>query len=161
MAMPARRRRSEQRRAEAAEMQGAASVDALLTQLLMSRRMQQGDRLTMDALEDLLGALGPFGASLQGGRMAAYDSNEQGFQQALEQSRRQGVLTALPCEQFHSEQHKDLVECELCLEEYEEGEELLRLPCMHIFHKACVGPWVEKAGTCPMCQVDVCQAAGF
>eukprot|EP00930_Biecheleria_cincta_P105217 TRINITY_DN9781_c0_g1_i1.p1 TRINITY_DN9781_c0_g1~~TRINITY_DN9781_c0_g1_i1.p1 ORF type:complete len:372 (-),score=71.88 TRINITY_DN9781_c0_g1_i1:41-1156(-) len=150
-----RRRRSEQRRAESlADMQGAASVDALLAQLLMSRRGHGSQ-------QDLLGALGPFGASLHGGSMAAFQSNEQGFQAALEQSRRQGVLSALPCEHFAPDQHKELVECELCLEEYEEGAELLRLPCMHLFHKACVGTWVEKAGTCPMCQVDVCLAAGF
>jgi len=99
--------------------------------------------------------------SVGGMAASAYYSNEQGFQEAMEQSRRSQLLADLPCEIYDPERHKDLTECELCLEEYEVGDELLRLPCLHLFHKACVGQWVQKAGTCPMCQVDVCQAAGY
>jgi hypothetical protein len=44
------------------------------------------------------------------------------------------------------------------LQDYEAGDELMRLPCMHAFHSKCVAPWLHKAGTCPVCQIDVCQA---
>ncbi|CAK0856732.1 unnamed protein product [Prorocentrum cordatum] len=47
-------------------------------------------------------------------------------------------------------------ECALCLEEYKEGEEVLKLgECGHLFHEECIGPWFHKAPTCPLCQQQV------
>lgn len=46
-------------------------------------------------------------------------------------------------------------ECALCLEEYTEGEEVLKLPCNHLFHEACIGPWFAKSLSCPLCQKEV------
>lgn len=83
------------------------------------------------------------------------------LQTAMEQSKRQHLVSSLPREKYCAQQHKDLTECELCLVDYEEGDELLRLPCMHIFHRSCVDPWLLKAATCPVCQVNACEAAGL
>jgi len=46
-------------------------------------------------------------------------------------------------------------ECALCLEEYAEGEEVLKLSCDHLFHEGCVGPWFVKSLSCPLCQKEV------
>lgn len=46
-------------------------------------------------------------------------------------------------------------ECALCLEEYATGEEVLKLPCRHLFHEGCLGPWFTKSLTCPMCKQEV------
>jgi hypothetical protein len=32
-----------------------------------------------------------------------------------------------------------------------EGTTQVRLPCLHMFHSACVKDWLRTAGTCPMC----------
>lgn len=85
--------------------------------------------------------------------------SERAMQESMEKSRRQQLLGGLPRETFNPGDHNDLVECELCLVEYEKGDELLRLPCMHFFHLGCVMPWLQKSHTCPICQTDVCQAA--
>lgn len=46
-------------------------------------------------------------------------------------------------------------ECALCLEEYQKGEEVLKLQCSHLFHEECVGPWFAKSLLCPLCQKEV------
>jgi len=43
-------------------------------------------------------------------------------------------------------------ECSLCLEEFKEGEELLQLPCHHLFHENCIAPWFRRSLTCPLCK---------
>lgn len=46
--------------------------------------------------------------------------------------------------------------CAICLGEFEEGDQLRRLPCQHQqFHAACVDHWLSKAGRCPLCVSDV------
>ncbi|KAJ4832021.1 hypothetical protein Tsubulata_010263 [Turnera subulata] len=43
-------------------------------------------------------------------------------------------------------------ECTICLDEYEEGADVLVLPCKHEFHPACIERWMAKRhGACPVC----------
>ncbi|DAZ98754.1 TPA: hypothetical protein N0F65_003810 [Lagenidium giganteum] len=46
----------------------------------------------------------------------------------------------------------DDASCEICLDDYEEGEELRLLPCRHHFHQSCVDEWLGKVPSCPKCQ---------
>jgi len=46
--------------------------------------------------------------------------------------------------------------CSICLEEFEVGEKLLKLPCNHYFHPNCIKPWLtERQPTCPLCKANV------
>jgi len=46
--------------------------------------------------------------------------------------------------------------CAICLGEFEENDQLRRLPCGHQqFHSCCVDHWLSKAGRCPLCVADV------
>lgn len=47
--------------------------------------------------------------------------------------------------------------CPVCHEDYEDGEELVRLGCQHLFHPACIGKWLYNFHntTCPMCKASV------
>ncbi|KAK7356533.1 hypothetical protein VNO80_15806 [Phaseolus coccineus] len=43
--------------------------------------------------------------------------------------------------------------CSICLGDYKEGDMLRLLPhCLHIFHLACVDPWLRLHSTCPICR---------
>jgi len=92
------------------------------------------------------------------GRTEFSDSGEKALKEAIDQRKRANLVNELPREKYCCRRHKELSECEFCLEEYKDGDELMRLPCMHAFHSQCVAPWLRKAGTCPICQIDVCQA---
>ncbi|KAJ1485463.1 hypothetical protein T484DRAFT_2423632 [Baffinella frigidus] len=45
--------------------------------------------------------------------------------------------------------------CAICLGEYEEGENVLTLPCLHRFHERCVTLWFKRATKCPLCKNQV------
>jgi len=45
--------------------------------------------------------------------------------------------------------------CAVCLVEFEEGEELRKLPCGHRFHAPCVDRWLLRSSRCPLCMHEV------
>mmetsp|Transcript_47436 Transcript_47436/g.88764 ORF Transcript_47436/g.88764 Transcript_47436/m.88764 type:complete len:283 (+) Transcript_47436:39-887(+) len=95
----------------------------------------------------------------------AQAEEEQQLQDALEASscedfkeiQRQSILetlrTQLPCSEWSP---KDVpAECALCLDEYVPGDCVTRLNCFHVFHTACLDPWLGKNATCPSCKLDL------
>ena len=46
-------------------------------------------------------------------------------------------------------------QCIVCLVEYEIGDEVRLLPCMHRFHNECISPWLARSPYCPMCKLSV------
>jgi len=51
----------------------------------------------------------------------------------------------------NSDEHK----CSVCLCEYEEGDNLLMLPCFHKYHGPCITGWFTKQNFCPVCRTKV------
>lgn len=52
-------------------------------------------------------------------------------------------------------QEDNTEKCTICLCEFEEGEDVRRLPCMHLFHVSCVDQWLTTVKFCPLCRVDI------
>mmetsp|Transcript_42351 Transcript_42351/g.95313 ORF Transcript_42351/g.95313 Transcript_42351/m.95313 type:complete len:162 (-) Transcript_42351:14-499(-) len=47
-------------------------------------------------------------------------------------------------------------ECAVCLTTFARGDRLVEVPlCRHVFHKACLEPWLEQRGSCPRCRQPV------
>lgn len=46
-------------------------------------------------------------------------------------------------------------ECSICLEDFCDGEELMRFPCMHKFHSGCCRDWLRRHARCPVCNLDL------
>jgi len=42
--------------------------------------------------------------------------------------------------------------CSICMENYEPGARIKRLPCNHEFHPDCIIPWLETNNSCPICR---------
>jgi len=42
--------------------------------------------------------------------------------------------------------------CAICTEDLEEGCRVTSMPCGHLFHAACLMPWLRQHHTCPMCR---------
>ncbi|KAF0911626.1 hypothetical protein E2562_011243 [Oryza meyeriana var. granulata] len=42
--------------------------------------------------------------------------------------------------------------CAVCLEDFEAGERLKRLPCSHCFHGSCILDWLRVRHLCPLCR---------
>jgi len=49
----------------------------------------------------------------------------------------------------------DVDTCAICIEDFENGEQLRLLPCKHWYHVECIDPWLTtKSSSCPLCKTD-------
>lgn len=55
---------------------------------------------------------------------------------------------------LHSDNSKigEGVDCSICLQRLSGGEELIDLPCRHLFHESCIIRWLANHNTCPLCR---------
>ncbi|WCJ44331.1 RING/U-box superfamily protein [Euphorbia peplus] len=49
----------------------------------------------------------------------------------------------------------DMKDCMICLEKHLVGDEVIRLPCKHIFHGDCIVKWLEMSHLCPLCRFSM------
>ncbi|KAH8742983.1 hypothetical protein F5883DRAFT_50461 [Diaporthe sp. PMI_573] len=47
------------------------------------------------------------------------------------------------------------VECTICIDEMNLGDEVTVLPCKHWFHGECVVLWLKEHNTCPICRTPI------
>ncbi|XP_029453364.1 RING finger protein 150 isoform X2 [Rhinatrema bivittatum] len=59
------------------------------------------------------------------------------------------------------ETEPDYDNCAVCIEGYKPNDVVRILPCRHLFHKACVDPWLLDHRTCPMCKMNILKALGI
>ncbi|WVR07511.1 hypothetical protein IAU60_004553 [Kwoniella sp. DSM 27419] len=98
-----------------------------------------------------------------------YATSEQGFNDILERLMQaagpQGPLPAsdvviegLP--RFKFEDEKQLAQsvykdCPVCKDDFAVGDQVVRIPCAHIFHPDCLVPWLKTNGSCPVCRFSL------
>jgi hypothetical protein len=47
--------------------------------------------------------------------------------------------------------------CAVCMCDFESGDMLRLLPCLHRYHQQCIDPWFKDKTLCPVCNQDVCK----
>lgn len=50
------------------------------------------------------------------------------------------------------------LQCMVCLSDFEEDEDLRKLPCNHMFHAACIDEWLHRCTDCPICKCNIDRA---
>uniref|UniRef100_A0A7S4UZW2 RING-type domain-containing protein n=1 Tax=Alexandrium monilatum TaxID=311494 RepID=A0A7S4UZW2_9DINO len=40
--------------------------------------------------------------------------------------------------------------CAICMEDFADGDDVVRLPCAHLFHPSCAGEWLRRRPVCPL-----------
>lgn len=44
----------------------------------------------------------------------------------------------------------------VCIMDYEAGEAVRTMPCLHYFHQSCIDKWLlTRSRTCPVCKFDI------
>ncbi|XP_074866283.1 E3 ubiquitin-protein ligase RNF130 isoform X2 [Carettochelys insculpta] len=72
-----------------------------------------------------------------------------------------GKLTTRTVKKGDKETDPDFDHCAVCIECYKQNDIVRILPCKHVFHKACVDPWLSEHCTCPMCKLNILKALGI
>ena len=87
--------------------------------------------------------------------LMVYSPGEQ--TRGLEES----VIRSIPIFKFKKEGNKDfgernLCECAVCLNEFQEDEKLRIIPnCSHVFHIDCIDVWLQSNANCPLCRTSI------
>lgn len=61
------------------------------------------------------------------------------------------------CDKYHLVRNfflagsKKVRECVICMAEFQVGDALRFLPCMHTYHMTCIDDWLMRSLTCPSC----------
>jgi len=45
--------------------------------------------------------------------------------------------------------------CSVCKDIFEITQQILKLPCKHIFHDDCIMPWLKERNSCPTCRYEL------
>ncbi|KAF9605621.1 hypothetical protein IFM89_017964 [Coptis chinensis] len=72
----------------------------------------------------------------------------------------ESVIRSIPILQFKKTEleieQRNLFECAVCLNEFQEEEKLRILPkCTHVFHIDCIDIWLQNNANCPLCRSSI------
>jgi hypothetical protein len=60
------------------------------------------------------------------------------------------ILNVCNRDNFDKNKYKKHEDCRICLMKFENGNKIIILPCLHIFHEHCLINWLNNKKTCPL-----------
>ncbi|KAL7618947.1 E3 ubiquitin-protein ligase SIRP1 [Lactuca sativa] len=78
--------------------------------------------------------------------LSEIDPNRHGTRPAQKQA-----VEAMPTVKID----ENSVQCSVCLDDFEVGNEAKEMPCKHKFHSKCILPWLELHSSCPVCRFEL------
>lgn len=91
-------------------------------------------------------AFGPGGDESTAAEMKALDEKRK--------ARIRGLLEQIPID-VYVEGGKGDAECAICMGDFQQGDPIRFLPCMHAYHLQCIDDWLLRSFTCPSCMEPV------
>jgi len=67
------------------------------------------------------------------------------------------VLNAIPLIRYEGGENR-ATECMICLADFDNNDQLRRLPCGHVYHQPCIDEWLHRCTDCPLCKANVDRA---
>ena len=67
------------------------------------------------------------------------------------------ILNSLPESKVEdaSKLDPDARNCVICLEDIQDNESIICLPCIHVFHSECIKSWLNNHNSCPTCKFEL------
>merc|ERR1719346_679164 len=77
--------------------------------------------------------------------------------QASEGNRAQAAdIAALPTRKLAAAENLgEQTKCLICLDEFNDGDDVKTLPCLHIYHQQCIERWLCTDNSCPVCKTAI------
>lgn len=80
------------------------------------------------------------------------DDDGKGERHQSEGSSSSSTSTVTKKEAEKEEEEEEV--CPICLEKFEFGDYVRRLPCLDLFHMDCIDKWLSENTKCPVCRID-------
>ena len=61
-------------------------------------------------------------------------------------------IQALEKVKFQQGLMNSVQECTICMEGFQTGLEVTRMPCSHVYHEGCIVKWLKTSHFCPLCR---------
>ncbi len=61
------------------------------------------------------------------------------------------IETKIKADKLNEENKK----CVICLEDFKDNDNVIFLPCFHVFHPKCITSWLRKKDDCPLCKINI------
>ena len=65
------------------------------------------------------------------------------------------IMQYLPSSVLNERKEGENDTCIICLGEFNIGDSVTTLPCVHIFHTECIKTWLKSKNSCPVCQYEI------
>ena len=65
------------------------------------------------------------------------------------------IIDKLNIYEIKDKNKMDTLKCAICLEDYQDGDRYISLPCLHNFHSKCILKWMNVGNKCPKCNFEL------